>query len=145
MKIVASDQEHIPAARFFRVFRGNWKIERVITGSQSGTAKGTATFTETDPCTLAYSERGTLAGIGDFSQKYTFRLEEGLLKVYFSNGESFYTLENRCGVYCCEKDVYTIKYSSLSPDETTFKIECSVLGPKKGYLITTIFTKIITG
>lgn len=132
----------ISATRLFRMFEGVWRINRVVAGSQSAYAVGIATFSTTGPGVLHYHERGELSGIGNFFKDYHYRLEDGSLNIYFTNGTLFHTLVNGRGEHLCGMDRYTLEYHFSPTDENTFCIQCTVSGPQKAYSITTDFIRV---
>ena len=148
------------SARVLGYLEGAWRFERVVKGSQSATAIGTATFTrlseESDA--LHYSERGRITELGaSFYREYVYRLQDEQLRVYFCqescSTDLFHTiLLNReklyirgSGKHLCLADHYDLRYM-FPPDFSSsfFGIFCKVHGPKKNYTIETTFHRQIS-
>lgn len=131
---------------YFALFEGTWVFNRSISGS--GTSAGKATYIKEGSDTLLYREDGLFTNLDGVSfqnfRMYCYRLENGLISVYFTDGKPFHTLQfdgdKATGHHLCACDHYDAEYLFEAPDR--FRLSYKVKGPKKDYTIETLFQKI---
>ncbi len=142
----------------FQSLIGGWSIQRTIRSSEGtllGTFTGKALYKEISPHLLHYREEGLLHSEQCKScafREYYFLYDEDI-KIYFdlkltrlfhkmeceiSDTYPFYA----SGVHHCGEDVYNMSYVFISQKEYTTTV--SVKGPRKNYLITSVFLKLST-
>ena len=150
--MAASTAETISSRHVFQhVWPGVWQLSRrIVSPSQPDVfAEGYASFRPSidDPNTLLYSEKVSLAGGGEGTQRYSYRLEDGQLAKYFQDGRLFYQLSTENGQICavphlCIADLYVPEYTFES--DLSFRLKYVVSGPAKQYSIISHFTKAAT-
>jgi hypothetical protein len=137
------------AQRFFS-FEGRWTFIRSVNASEI--MRGTAVFHPIDKRSSSYSyqEEGTyiaehLAELS-FFREYIYFLENETIDIYFAfqkkKREFFHTLafttpDQACGIHHCACDIYKATYTFLKND--TFIVQYDVKGPKKDFVIQTVF------
>jgi hypothetical protein len=136
---------------FFEMLPGRWSFEREIPGQ--GSMKGTAVFELVSEGRAEYFEFGELAlKNGErlrAERRYVYEVMHGGFKVHFhETGEIFERavfVEQKSGGWKasanhrCEKDFYESEY--CFPIDGTFIVRHAVRGPKKDYLIRTIYRR----
>ena len=143
------------AAPLFGRLAGRWLQSRVIT--PGGTFAGEALFRPLGDDVLQYAENGiiTLASGGQLqaSRRYTFKLEERRVAVYFDEApvRLFHRLQfmpgtgtDVCAIavadHRCGNDDYHSTYAIHSHDH--FTVTHRVAGPRKGYVMTTDYRRM---
>ncbi|WP_237093651.1 DUF6314 family protein [Nereida sp. MMG025] len=124
-------------------FAGRWAIDREVIhdNGQTMQAQGTATFTPDDGG-LAYYETGQMHMDGlaplTFERRYRFGPD---LSVYFEDGRFFHHIPAGGGRahHHCAPDDYNVTYTFTSATE--WSAVWQVSGPKKGYKMTTRYTR----
>ena len=136
---------------FFQMLLGHWNFTRQIPGH--GSMSGTAVFEPVSEGGAEYFEFGELAlRNGErfrAERRYVYEVMGGGFTVYFhETGEIFERVvfvEQEGGVWkasanhVCDKDVYESEY--CFPMDGTFAVRHAVRGPKKDYLIRTIYRR----
>lgn len=152
-----SGQPQHLADRVFTLLLGSWSIERDI--RPKGTFVGTATFKQSAPDVLEYSEEGTLTlndgqtMIGE--RLHTYRLHEDRIEVLFAdglnNGQHFVDINFPADpsadwpicsgdTHYCLKDTYKAMFCFETEDE--FDITYTVCGPNKDYVSHSVYRRI---
>lgn len=134
----------------FAGLKGEWKLLRRLDGR--GWMQGTATFSDGADGNLAYHERGRVrldAQEFEAERKYVFAARPAGFAVYFAETplrlfhEVELTLANGTlsgqATHLCAADLYRSRYVFL-PDGR-FTIDHEVTGPKKSYLLSTMFAR----
>jgi len=136
---------------FFEMLLGRWNFAREISGH--GSMKGTAVFELVSEGRAEYFELGELAlKNGErlrAERRYVYEVMDGGFKVHFhETGEIFERalfVELKSGGWkasanhLCDKDVYESEY--FFPMDGTFAVRHAVRGPKKDYLIRTMYRR----
>jgi Family of unknown function (DUF6314) len=136
---------------FFGMLLGRWNFAREIAGH--GSMKGTAVFELASEGRAEYFEFGELAlKTGErlrAERRYVYEALDGGFKVRFhETGEIFeravFVEQERGGWkasanHLCDKDLYESEY--CFPMDGTFTVRHEVRGPKKDYLIRTIYRR----
>jgi len=140
------------AADIFNALEGTWQIARTIT--PGGRFAGQGAFNMVSDDELAYEESGELTldsgQVIEAGRRFIYRLEGGVIAVYFDDGESkgqlFHRLEFKrnmaTGNHWCKDDYYEAQYSFNLPSD--FEITYKVKGPKKDYVSASVFTLLRT-
>jgi len=146
------------ATELFNYFEGDWSFTREIKTDGDklfGLAKGKASFTKDTNESLYYSEDGELdlqqsKTKNDFYKSYFFSFYKDHIKVYFSGGANSeqlyqeYTYADKqilpIAGHACNRDFYNSEYHIT--DENQLRQVTTITGPKKDFLITTIFNRI---
>ncbi|MBS0627069.1 MAG: hypothetical protein JSS09_02535 [Verrucomicrobia bacterium] len=139
----------------FQSLIGGWSIERNIhsfEGNLLGTFVGKALYKEISPHLLHYREEGLLHSeqCKSCAFKEYYFVYDGEIKIYFDLklARLFHKMEYEVsdtypfyakGVHYCGNDVYDMSYVFTSKQEYTTTI--SVKGPRKSYLIQSVFLK----
>ena len=146
--------------KIFGLMKGCWKVSRKIQEPQKNwvTGEGKARFEaiSNDPKVLLYKEELQILTNSekfDVSKEYVFRYLENKISVFFKEKPErfFYSLEfqqpsNEVKVitaqaeHLCIKDLYKAQYKFF--DDNKFELIYQVKGPKKNYLMTTIYDRI---
>jgi hypothetical protein len=133
----------------FRMLQGAWAFDRQVT--PGGAMIGRAVFNQAGVGVYDYDEAGKWAlddgTLGEFSRRYSYRLIDDQIHVYYAdgvdNGKLFHVLDvtdERVAQaeHLCGQDLYKSKYEFDLPNN--FKITHAVKGPKKDYVSVTHFT-----
>ncbi len=141
----------------FHFLEGTWHFTRRI--SHYGQMQGTATFRKapSNGNQLHYREDGQLQSNDGTSmtafREYNYRLENGVISVYFTDQKLFHTLIfdqtasdhttiTATATHLCECDTYDATYTFKIPNE--FFLRYTVKGPKKEFSIETIFQRNVS-
>jgi hypothetical protein len=140
----------------FFFFEGEWAFDRRVMGTETAFAQGKATFEKIDEKSLSYREEGRLQtekSFVDFYRNYIYILRENVLDVIHGEGPQqgqlyqSYQMAHDCASlipisnHFCDPDTYEAQYQLT--DKNTFDLVTKVTGPKKGYTISTRFTRRI--
>ncbi|MEO0401383.1 MAG: DUF6314 family protein [Pseudomonadota bacterium] len=133
----------MPTDRVLTDFAGTWGIARDIVPSFGSPARfeGQAVWTPQED-TLTYVETGILSIPGSTPMRAERRYIWGAdLSVYFEGGAFFHQVPAGGGrtVHFCEPDTYLVDYDF--GDWPQFRTVWSVKGPKKSYVMTSLFTR----
>lgn len=144
------------AKELFNMLPGKWQYSRKVTNhkdpSLSGEGHGKCEFVSVDEYDLLYAETGTFNTENGHPLKtfnsyfYVFNANTSTLEKHFVNdtntkGKLFYILsEDKTASHLCGQDTYKASYEVSKPSE--FIITYSVAGPRKDYVLRTLFTKI---
>jgi len=125
-------------------FLGAWRIERTIThvGAPPASFAGQAIWT-TQPDGALYTETGTLTIPGATPMQAERRYLWRGLDVYFDDGRFFHTVPPMGGKtqHWCDPDDYRVAYDfSQWP---RFNMEWTVSGPRKAYVMRSVFSKVL--
>lgn len=141
------------ALNIFQNLEGVWQIERTIT--PGGALVGQAEFKSFSQSQFHYYEQGRLTledgkVLEDVSRSYDYRLEGGVIKIYYAdgvdNGKLFQELEfisdsKAFAKHLCGDDLYKSEYEFHLPK--SFAIRHEVKGPKKDYISETKYSKCV--
>ena len=146
--------------KIFRLMGGYWKIYRTIQEAPKnmipGEGKAIFTSDSKDPNVLFYKEDLYLLANSekiDVSKEYIFRYIGNNISVFFKEQPErfFYTLEfenlseidkviTAKAEHLCIKDTYKAYYKFF--DNNKFELSYQVKGPKKDYIMTTMYDRI---
>lgn len=142
-------------------FEGKWFFQRTIFYYNDerpyGTANGIACFTPVDKKRLVYKEEGKLSLTASgqefaFSRSFIYAFDEEQLDIFFNDGANSGQLYQVYGLdltnsilapsvqHSCRDDCYNGIFSIISPTE--YKLETSIKGPMKEFVIETYARKI---
>lgn len=135
-------------------FNGSYDIARKISTpdpSNSFTGLGSAAFSHKSDNIILYQEEVTLYDsmdkeISNMKKSYFYQYDTGTHKIQklFADGNLFHELILKegsfYGEHLCNLDLYTARYS-LNNDHLS--VTYNVLGPKKNYVISTIYSEPI--
>jgi hypothetical protein len=127
--------------KIFLSLEGNWSFKREISGQ--GESLGKASFTKISSDTLLYREDALFKSLSGATfknfQEYHYRLQDGKICIYFTDGRLLHPLELEGGKakahHLCGCDVYDAEYHFDLPER--FTLCYKVQGPKKGFVIAT--------
>lgn len=141
------------AQAVFEALKGTWTLHRVIPGQ--GHVDGEVTFTTIDATHLLYEEAGTLHlqhSSTEATRSYVYELRDDKIVIYYNDparsGEVLHELvfepkthgfaAHHCHV--CAEDTYEIKFLFISDHQ--IEMDYDVSGPKKGYTLHTVLTRL---
>lgn len=143
------------AKELFNILPGKWQYSRKVTNNQdpslSGEGYGKCEFVSVGENDLLYAETGVFKTHNGGQLKtfnsyfYVFNATNNSLEKHFVNdtntkGKLFYILsDDKTASHLCGQDTYKAIYEVSGHSE--FIITYSVAGPRKDYLLRTLFTK----
>lgn len=134
---------------------GGWRFERTITSFPVMIGQALFSSYDTDPEALFYREDLKFpAPSGELltgSREYVYRVHDGQLTIYFSNGgkqgDLFMQLNSNdrnggalTGRHLCKADLYQGELIIIDRDR--FLIRYTVTGPKKNHVLETLYSRV---
>jgi hypothetical protein len=134
------------AEELFEYLKGTWKITKTL--GDLGIASGEAKIIPNQEGYLHYRE-DVLITINNSEVKgykeYLYSMKDDVLSKHFTDLNLFYHLNlgqySATGHHQCSEDHYDASYAFLA--DNSFTLEYKVHGPKKDYIISTEFVRMI--